>query len=132
MRELHPLVLEESYCIGREALNNALTHSKGSHVEVEITYDPRQFRLRVRDNGHGLDPKILEDGGRPGHWGLRGMRERSERIGAQLNIWSGTQTGTEIELTVPGATAYRQAGTKTRRFWFRRSPDIDGDQPDIR
>src|SRR5262249_2005982 len=52
VRELHPLVLEETYSIGREALINALTHSKGSHVEVEITYDPRQFRLRVRDDGH--------------------------------------------------------------------------------
>jgi ligand-binding sensor domain-containing protein/signal transduction histidine kinase len=128
VRELHPLVLEESYCIGREALINAMTHSKGSHVEVEITYDPRQFRLRVRDNGHGVDPKILEDGGRPGHWGLQGMRERSERVGGQLKIWSGHVTGTEIELTVPGATAYRQSGDKHRSTWFRRSSSIDGEQ----
>jgi ligand-binding sensor domain-containing protein/signal transduction histidine kinase len=128
VRELHPLVLEESYCIGREALINAMTHSKGSHVEVEITYDPRQFRLRVRDNGNGVDPKILEDGGRPGHWGLPGMRERSERVGGQLKIWSGNETGTEIELTVPGATAYRQSGDKHRKPWFRRSSSIDGEQ----
>jgi signal transduction histidine kinase len=128
VRELHPLVLEESYCIGREALNNALTHSKGTQVQVEITYDPRQFRLRVRDNGNGVDPKILEDGGRPGHWGLPGMRERSERVGGQLMIWSGEQTGTEIELTVPGATAYQKEGKKPRNSWFRRSSSIDAEQ----
>jgi ligand-binding sensor domain-containing protein/signal transduction histidine kinase len=120
VRELHPLVLEETYSIGREALINALRHSNGSHVEVEITYDPKLFRLRVRDNGQGVDPKILEDGGRPGHFGLQGMRERSERVGGQLKIWSGRETGTEIELTVPGSTAYRPAGTKARSSWLSR------------
>src|SRR5258705_7421384 len=70
VRELHPMVREECYWIGREAVVNALTHSNGRKVEVEITYDPRQFRLRVRDNGRGIDPKILEEGGRSDHWGL--------------------------------------------------------------
>ena len=95
-----------------------MTHSKGSHVEVEITYDPKLFRLRVRDYEHRVDPKILGDGGRPGHFGLQGMRERSERVGGQLKIWSGHETGTEIGLTVPGATAYRQADNNggTRGF----------------
>jgi signal transduction histidine kinase len=125
---LHPLVLEESYCIGREALINALTHSKGHNVEVEITYDLKQFRLRVRDDGRGFDPKILEDGGRPDHWGLQGMRERTDRIGAQLKIWSRLEAGTEVELIVPGATAYRAVRVKNRRFWFGRSSGADGDQ----
>jgi signal transduction histidine kinase/ligand-binding sensor domain-containing protein len=120
MRDLHPLVLEETYLIGREALINAFNHSKGSHVEIEITYDPRQFRMRVRDDGHGISPEILKDGGRPGHWGLPGMRERSERVGGQLKMWSGRETGTEIEFTVPGATAYRQAGNKARSSWLSR------------
>src|SRR5262249_35060763 len=128
VRELHPLVLEESYCIGREALINALTHSGGHHVEIEITYDPKLFRLRVRDDGRGFDPKILEDGGRPDHWGLQGMRERSERSGGQLKIWSRLETGTEVELIVPAATAYRAASAEPRRSWFRRSSGADGDQ----
>jgi hypothetical protein len=72
VRELNPMVLEESYSIAREALINALAHSGGLHVEVEIMYDPRQFRLRVRDDGRGVDPRILENGGRPGHWGMQG------------------------------------------------------------
>lgn len=106
VRDLHPLVLEECYCIGREAIINALSHSEGQHVEAEIAYDVRQFRLRVRDDGRGIEPKILEAGGRSGHWGLQGMRERAEKIGGQLRFWSRPETGTEVELTVPGATAY--------------------------
>lgn len=124
VRELHPIIREESYCIGREALVNALTHSEGRNVEVEITYDPRQFRLRVRDDGRGIDPAIIEEG-RPDHWGLRGMRERAQRIGAQLNLWSRSETGTEVELTVPGATAYQAPGDRPKRFRFRRSHRTD-------
>ena len=124
VRELHPIINEEAYCIGREALINALTHSGGRHVEVEITYDPRQFRLRVRDDGHGIDPAILKEG-RPDHWGLRGMRERAQRIGAQLNLWSRAETGTEVELMVPGATAYQVSGAKPKKFRIRRSPGVD-------
>jgi signal transduction histidine kinase len=125
VRELHPLVLEETYSIGREAITNALSHSEGLHIEVEITYDPRQFRLRIRDDGRGIDPKFLEEGGRAGHWGLQGMRERANKIGAQLKLWSRPETGTEVELIVPGATAYRAVGTRSRGSWFRRSPGID-------
>lgn len=124
VRELHPIIREESYCIGREALVNALTHSEGRHVEVEITYDPRLFRLRVRDDGRGIDPAIIEEG-RPDHWGLRGMRERAQRIGAQLNFWSRSETGTEVELMVPGATAYQVPGAKSKRLWSRRPPGTD-------
>lgn len=125
--ELHPMVLEEAYCVGREAIINALTHSNGLHVEVEITYDSRQFRLRVRDDGRGIDAKILEEGGRRDHWGLQGMSERAERIGAQLKVWSSPETGTEIELTVPGATAYQAARKRSKRFWFGRSSETDGE-----
>jgi signal transduction histidine kinase len=123
VRELHSVVIEESYSIGREALINALTHSECLHVEVEIIYDPRQFRLRVRDDGRGIDPGIIEEGNRPDHWGLQGMRERAERIGGQLELWSRPETGTEVELVVPGATAYRSR-PKSKRFWFRRSSGI--------
>ena len=117
VRQLHPLVQEESYCIGREAIVNAIIHSEGRQVEVEIIYEPRQFRLRVRDDGHGIDPKILAEGGRSDHWGMQGMRERANKIGAELKVWSGHETGTEVELTVPGATAYRADGANSTRFW---------------
>ena len=110
--ELHPMVREESYSIGREAVINALKHSKGLNVEVKITYDPRQFHLRVRDDGHGIDPEILEKGSRPDHFGLQGMRERANKIGARLQFSSRPETGTEVELIVPGATAYIAPGVK--------------------
>jgi len=126
LRELHPVVLEESFLIAREALINALAHSGGLNVEVEIVYGPRQFCLRVRDDGRGIDPEVLEQGGRPAHWGLPGMRERAQRIGAQLLLWSRPQAGTEVELTVPGRTAYRSARGKPRKFWFHRISRIDG------
>lgn len=114
VRDLHQLVLEECYCIGREAIINALSHSEGLNVEAEITYDARQFRLRVRDDGRGIDPKILAAGGRSGHWGLQGMRERAEKIGGQLRFWSRPETGTEVELTVPGATAYQGSSERSK------------------
>src|SRR5262249_5689073 len=82
VRRLPAQVREETYCIGREAIINALSHSEGLRVEAVITYESWQFRLRVRDNGRGFDPKILGDGGRPDHWGLKGMRERADRMGA--------------------------------------------------
>jgi signal transduction histidine kinase len=67
VRELHPIVLEESYSIGREALINALRHSEGANIEVKILYHPTHFQLRVRDDGRGIDPDVLEKEGRDGH-----------------------------------------------------------------
>jgi ligand-binding sensor domain-containing protein/signal transduction histidine kinase len=119
VRDLHPLVLEECYCIGREAIINALSHSDGEHVEAEIAYDSREFRLRVRDDGRGINPRILEAGGRAGHWGLQGMHERAQKIGGQLKFWSRPETGTEVELTVPAATAYGNSSHKAKKFRFR-------------
>ena len=119
LRELNPIVLEESYAIGREALINALTHSDGNNVEAEITYSRQQFRLRIRDDGRGIEPEILKAGSRVGHYGLQGMRERADRIDAQLKLWSGADTGTEVELLVPATTAYRKIDREKSRSWFR-------------
>ncbi len=110
--ELHPIIREETYSIGREALINALTHSDAHNIEAEITYDSREFRLRIRDDGRGIDPAVLEKGGRDDHWGLQGMRERAKRIGGRLDLWSRPGSGTEIELTVPASRAYRSPGRK--------------------
>ncbi len=107
-RDLHPMVLEESYAIGREALTNALVHSGGEHVAIEIGYAPARFRLRVRDDGRGIDPAIVGKGGKDHHWGLQGMRERARKIGAQFDLRSRPGDGTEIELSVPAKMAYRR------------------------
>jgi signal transduction histidine kinase/ligand-binding sensor domain-containing protein len=115
---LDPMALDEIYCIGREAMVNAVRHSKGRSVEVEVDYAAWELRLRIRDDGRGIDPSILQSG-RAGHIGLAVMRERAERIGGQLDIISGPGAGTEIELKVPASKAYRGmlAESPWRRLW---------------
>jgi len=114
-RDLHPIIRDELYNITREALRNAFGHAVAHHIETEITYGERTFRLRIRDDGQGMPPEMLE-AGRPGHYGLSGMRERAQQIGAKLEIWSGAKAGTEIELSIAGSIAYR---TPTGQPLFR-------------
>jgi signal transduction histidine kinase len=117
---LHPTVAYESYLIGREALTNAFQHSRSSKIEVEITYDHSRVGLRVRDDGMGINHDVLHRG-RVGHWGLPGMRERAQKIGGQLKIWSQDGAGTEIELTIPAAIAYPfSEDGKSRWRWIKR------------
>lgn len=106
-RELHPLVRDEAYRIGREAIANAFYHAAAKQIEVELSYSRRELQLRFRDDGCGIDAGVLNSGVRPGHWGLIGMRERAKKIRAGLEIRSRPGAGTEIELRVPGAIAYR-------------------------
>ena len=104
-RELMPGVSGELYRIGREAIVNAYRHSRARKIETEIEYRATELRVAVRDNGCGIDPHQLQ-WGRPGHWGLQGMRERAERIGAQLRLLSKVSAGTEVELCVPSRIAF--------------------------
>jgi signal transduction histidine kinase/ligand-binding sensor domain-containing protein len=104
---LSPPLQEEVGQIARELLRNAFQHALAREIEAEIHYDDRLFRLRIRDDGKGLDSAMMEHGGRAGHWGLTGVRERAQRIGAQLDFWSEAGAGTEVELTVPAAIAYK-------------------------
>ena len=104
-RKLHPLIRDEVYHIGRELLVNAFRHSRASCIEVELEYAPKRFRIVVRDDGCGIDPQVLH-AGREGHWGLPGMRERAERIGARLSVWSRAAAGTEVALSVPNSIAF--------------------------
>jgi len=113
-RVLRPLVRDEAYLIAREAVINAIHHAQASKIEVEVCYGSRQLRVMVRDNGCGIDSQLVRTG-REGHWGLQGMRERAEKIGGRLNVLSGVDAGTEIELSVPGALAFPD--TSGGRFW---------------
>ncbi|QRK07273.1 hypothetical protein JQX13_45740 [Archangium violaceum] len=103
---LEPIVRDEVFRIGREALVNAFQHADAQRIEVALTYDCRELRLRVRDDGRGVDVEFLQAGGRPGHWGLSGMRERAKKIGARLDISCRSESGTEVELRVPARAAY--------------------------
>jgi signal transduction histidine kinase len=116
-RDLHPIVRDEIYKIAAEALRNAFRHAHATRVEVELHYDDEQFRLRVRDDGKGIDPKVLANDGVDGHYGLRGMPERAALIGGKLAVWSEVGAGTEVELRVPGSTVYARSA---RRSWASR------------
>jgi hypothetical protein len=115
-RPLHPLLRDEVYRIGREALINAFRHARANQIEVILTYNSTRLRLLVRDDGCGIDPNILRSG-REGHWGISGMRERADRIGARLHVFSSASAGTEVELSVPGRVAFQDQPAGRRR-WF--------------
>ncbi len=108
-RPLHPIVRDEVFRIAGEALRNAFAHAAAKQIEVELRYDERQLRVRVRDNGRGIDAEVLRAQGREGHFGLRGMRERAKLAGGKLTVWSGLDTGTEVELSIPAPHAYISA-----------------------
>ena len=111
-RPLTPLLQDDIYRIGREALRNAFRHAHADQIEVEIRYDHAIFRLRIRDDGKGIDSSVLEEGARPGHWGLPGMVERAKGIGGRLKVWSEAGAGSEVELTVPARIAYAKSAPK--------------------
>jgi signal transduction histidine kinase len=112
---------DEVYRISREAIRNAFNHAVASHIEVEIRYEQDQLRVRIRDDGKGIDPKVLKAGGRPGHWGIQGMCERARQIGASLDFWSEGGAGTEVQLTLPARLAYEPSRRRSRFTQFRRS-----------
>jgi len=116
-RDLHPIVRDEIYKIAAEALRNAFRHAHAGRVEVDIRYDDEQFRLRVRDDGKGIDPAVLGGQGIEGHYGLRGMPERAALIGGKLAVWSEVGAGTEVELRIPAGAVY---ATVRRRSWWSR------------
>jgi signal transduction histidine kinase len=118
---LSPLLQDEVYRMAREFLRNAFHHAHASRIETEIAYDGQFFRLRIRDNGKGIDRKVLEQGARQGHWGLPGIRERAKRIGARLKLWSEPGAGTEAELTVPARIAYGKVHRWQGLRLFRKS-----------
>jgi signal transduction histidine kinase len=123
-RDLYPIVRDETYRIVREALRNAFGHAEAHHIETEITYDRRALRLRIRDDGNGIPPEVLEKGRRD-HYGLCGMRERARQIGGKLEIWSRPGAGTEIELSVAGSIAYRTPpGRPLFRLLRRRQAEV--------
>ncbi|TMB15268.1 MAG: hypothetical protein E6J65_21565 [Deltaproteobacteria bacterium] len=118
-RPLDALIRDEVYRIGREAVVNAFQHSGAKGIEVEVEFAAKGLRIAVRDDGRGIDPQLLQSG-REGHWGLAGMRERAKRIGGRLKVWSGVDTGTEVELSVPSRIAFRAQARGRLWRWLAR------------
>jgi signal transduction histidine kinase len=113
-KEMHPLIRDELYRVGYEAIRNAYSHSRGSRLEVGLKYG-HDLTVLIKDNGVGIDPAIL-DHGKEGRFGLHGMRERVARIGGKLTVASSTGSGTEITVIIPGGIVFREPSAldKTR------------------
>jgi len=116
-RPLRPMIRDEVYRIGREAVTNAFRHSGALTIAVDLQFAGDELRISVRDNGCGIDPGVLQSG-REGHWGLSGMRERSEKIGARLKVWSSADGGTEVDLRVPGRIAFEPRVNNSLPAWM--------------
>ena len=113
-RDLHPIVRDEIYRIAREALHNAFQHAQAHHIEVGVRYDERRLVVSVRDDGRGIETEVMARGARSGHFGLRGMHERSRILGAHLDVWTRPDSGTEVELSIPASVAYESSRSRAR------------------
>jgi signal transduction histidine kinase len=113
--DLH--VVDEIFSIAREALANAFRHSEATRIDVELDYQPHEFKMTCRDNGHGFELDAILAPGPNGHWGLHGMKERAGKIGASFICQSAAGMGTEVRVVVPGRRAYvRPEGGRWRRL----------------
>jgi len=121
-RPLEPLIGDDIYLIGREAIANAFRHSGATEIEVELRYSPDTMQLIVRDNGSGIALEAMPSE-RGEASGLAGMRERSKRIGGVLRVLSRAAIGTEIELSIPGRVAYLDRNSSRPMKWFSKYID---------
>jgi signal transduction histidine kinase len=112
-------VVDEVFCIAREALTNAFRHSGASRIVVELNYQRGQFTMSCSDNGRGFDAEAIHASPTNGHWGLRGMWERAERIGGKLTFTSAPDKGTAMQITMPARLAYVR--TRRLRDFFARN-----------
>lgn len=127
-RELHPLVRDETFRIASEALRNAFSHAQATRIEVDICYEERQLRVRVRDDGKGIEADVQRTGGKEGHFGLSGMQERAELAGGLLTVRSVQGQGTEVEFTAAGARAYRRTSSGPTWPFHRRAASNETDE----
>ena len=106
-RDLHPIVRDDIHRIAREALRNAFRHAQADHIEAEVAYGARELRLRIRDDGKGIDPQHLS-AGRASHWGLPACASARYKSVRELDLWSEVGAGTEVECAyrVPSRTAH--------------------------
>jgi signal transduction histidine kinase len=115
-RSLKPIIRDEVYRIGREGLVNAFRHSNAAQIEIELEYGPRELCVFIRDDGRGVEPRVVQAGS-DGHWGITGMRERARRIGGTLKIRSRAAAGTEVELRIPAHIAFERQASGWRQRW---------------
>jgi signal transduction histidine kinase len=119
-KELQPVVREEAYRIGAEALTNAFNHAQASAIELDIRYESDALKLLVRDDGVGMEVGALVGPGRADHFGLVGMRERATKIRSRIEIFTRPSAGTEVRLRVPATMAYRSRKPDKSQSWLAR------------
>jgi signal transduction histidine kinase len=100
IKQMHPIVRDDIYRIGFEAVRNSCAHSKGTRLQMILKYG-QDLTVRIVDNGIGINQDVI-GGGKLGHLGLQRMRDLASRIGAKLTIASSPAAGTDITLIVPG------------------------------
>lgn len=123
VRELHPIVRNEIFRIGREATLNAISHSAASEILITLVYRSSFFAVDVSDDGIGIDHRLMTHG-RDGHFGLATMRERAKQIGADLELTSPPGRGTHLTLRIPARIAYRRPPLLAIAWpWNRRASD---------
>jgi signal transduction histidine kinase len=93
--------------VGRQAISNALQHAHANKIHVLLSYGEQHLVMRIQDNGCGMSDETLKLR-RPGHYGLIGMQERAERLGASISIRSRVGEGTEVNLSVPAHLLYQE------------------------
>ena len=102
-RMLKPVVREELEAMAREAIFNAIQHASASTIVSELRFSKQRLILSVLDDGIGMPIDVIEHGGRAGHWGLIGMRERVHKIGGNVELTS-SATGTLVVITLDART----------------------------
>ncbi|WP_184259626.1 sensor histidine kinase [Granulicella mallensis] len=114
---LHPVARDEVCCIAFEAIRNACAHSSGSAMTIAVSYD-RDLKIQVDDNGRGIDPDLIQTG-KPGHFGITGMKERASKIGARLLLRTSIKDGTKFSLLVPGHVIFRSSARRWSRLLYK-------------
>lgn len=123
-RSLQVQAYDELYAIGREGLFNAARHAHAGQIAIELDYGDAAFTLRIRDDGCGLALAEAASAEAQHHWGLPGMRERAQAIGAAFDLASAPGAGTTISVTLPARRAYQDEPERRWLRWFRRrAPD---------
>lgn len=107
-----PSAFDEILDIVREGIRNAFLHAQANRIDVLVAYETRQLRIVVEDDGSGIDPKALRKAAARGHWGVIGMRERADKLGAKLELKHRIPHGTELTLMVPCRVAFRDDTTR--------------------
>lgn len=117
---LQSTIRSEVLAIVLEGLRNAFEHSHAQDIHVTLSYARHRLKVAIQDNGIGLNEQRLQLRQKEGHWGIAGMRERTDKLGGRLTIASQPFIGTSINVVVPRHSLFRAPTT----FGLREKADV--------